>query len=61
MDRFLVLLTRPLLTTIRLVDEMLAASSIEAAATACAEIERRKALRMAVAELDRPRLTTGAA
>ena len=61
MDRLLIALAQPVLMAARLVDEMISASSIESAAYACAEIDRKNAIRRAL-EIDKPLLTsTGAA
>lgn len=61
MDRLLLALAQPVLAAARLVDEMISASSIEVASRACAEIDRRNAVKRALAEIDRPWLNSPAA
>ena len=58
MDLLLPALTRPVLAAAKLVDEMISASSIESAARACAEIDRKNAIRRALGEIDKPRRTS---
>lgn len=62
MDRLLSGLAQPVIAAARLVDEIISSTSIESAARACAEIDRKNAIRRALAEIDKPLLTsTGAA
>jgi hypothetical protein len=61
MDRLLLALAQPALAAAKLLDEMISASSIESAASACGEIDRKNALKRALAEIERPRLTSSGA
>ena len=58
MDRRLSGLAQPVIAAARLVDEIISSTSIESAARSCAEIDRKNAIRRALAEIDKPRLTS---
>ena len=58
MDRLLLALAQPVIAAAKLVDEIISSSSIESAARACAEIDRKNAIRRALGEIDKPRRTS---